>query len=107
MSTMDAAALRAEVDSVPLWYHTIDVGHGVSTPGWFDLRPIVEGMPWPDVKGKRQAARDSARRCFCARVPIVRRAAAGAGRVTHFGEGTEIGAVTTAVFQGPDQPRPG
>jgi tRNA (mo5U34)-methyltransferase len=50
---MDAAALRAEIDAVPLWYHTIDVGQGVSTPGWFDLRPIVEGMPWPDVKGKR------------------------------------------------------
>jgi tRNA (mo5U34)-methyltransferase len=50
---MDATALRAEVASVPLWYHTIDVGEGVSTPGWFDLRPIVDAMPWPDVKGKR------------------------------------------------------
>ncbi len=23
------------------------------TPGWFDLRPIVDLLPWPDVRGKR------------------------------------------------------
>jgi len=23
------------------------------TPGWFDLRPIVDRLPWPDVRGKR------------------------------------------------------
>jgi tRNA (mo5U34)-methyltransferase len=38
---------------VPLWYHTIELAPGVVTPGWFDLRPIVELMPWPDVRGKR------------------------------------------------------
>ena len=43
----------AAVAAVPLWYHTIDVGSGVVTPGWFDLRPIVDRMPWPDVRGKR------------------------------------------------------
>ncbi len=37
----------------PLWYHTMEVRPGVVTPGWFDLRPIVERMPWPDVAGKR------------------------------------------------------
>ena len=36
-----------------LWYHTIEVAPGVVTPGWFDLRPIVNKMPWPDVRGKR------------------------------------------------------
>ena len=41
------------VDSVALWYHTIDLGQGVETPGWFDLRPIANRMPWPDVRGKR------------------------------------------------------
>ncbi len=41
------------VDSVALWYHTIDLGQGVETPGWFDLRPIADRMPWPDVRGKR------------------------------------------------------
>jgi tRNA (mo5U34)-methyltransferase len=41
------------VASNPFWYHTIEVAEGVETPGWFDLRPIVEQMPWPDVEGKR------------------------------------------------------
>jgi tRNA (mo5U34)-methyltransferase len=49
----DAAATRAAVDSVPLWYHTLELPGGLTTPGWFDLRPIVELMPWPDVRGKR------------------------------------------------------
>jgi len=44
---------RARVASVPLWYPTIDVAPGVVTPGWFDLRPIVDRLPWPDVAGKR------------------------------------------------------
>jgi tRNA (mo5U34)-methyltransferase len=37
----------------PLWYHTIDLPDGSATPGWFDLRPTVDRMPWPDVRGKR------------------------------------------------------
>jgi tRNA (mo5U34)-methyltransferase len=45
-------SLHAEVSST-VWYHTIDLGDGVVTPGWFDLRPVVERMPWPDVAGKR------------------------------------------------------
>jgi tRNA (mo5U34)-methyltransferase len=36
-----------------LWYHTLDLGGGVLTPGWMDLRPVVERLPWPDVRGKR------------------------------------------------------
>jgi tRNA (mo5U34)-methyltransferase len=48
-----AAEVRAAVDAVPLWYHTIDLPHGISTPGWFDLRPIIDSMPWPDLRGKR------------------------------------------------------
>jgi len=44
--------LREEIAST-LWYHTIELAPGVVTPGWFDLRPIVDQMPWPDVKGKR------------------------------------------------------
>jgi tRNA (mo5U34)-methyltransferase len=36
-----------------LWYHTIDLGGGVVTPGWMDLRPVVDRLPWPDVRGKR------------------------------------------------------
>jgi tRNA (mo5U34)-methyltransferase len=37
----------------PFWYHTIEVAPGVVTPGWFDLRPIVDRLPWPDVRGRR------------------------------------------------------
>jgi tRNA (mo5U34)-methyltransferase len=39
--------------SNPLWYHSLELGPGLVTPGWFDLRPIVERMPWPEVRGKR------------------------------------------------------
>jgi tRNA (mo5U34)-methyltransferase len=49
----DGEELEAAVSSHPLWYHTIDLGGGVVTPGWFDLRPIVDRFPWPDVRGKR------------------------------------------------------
>lgn len=41
------------VANFPLWYHTIDLGAAGVTNGWFDLRPIVTSMPWPDVRGKR------------------------------------------------------
>ncbi len=36
-----------------LWYHSIELAPGVVTPGWFDLRPVVDRLPWPDVRGKR------------------------------------------------------
>ncbi len=39
--------------SVALWYHTLELPGGFVTPGWFDLRPIVDKLPWPDVRGKR------------------------------------------------------
>jgi tRNA (mo5U34)-methyltransferase len=35
------------------WYHTIELAPGRTTAGVFDLRPIVDRMPWPDVRGKR------------------------------------------------------
>jgi tRNA (mo5U34)-methyltransferase len=41
------------VASIPLWYHTIDLPRSVTTPGWFDHRPIIDDLPWPDVRGKR------------------------------------------------------
>jgi tRNA (mo5U34)-methyltransferase len=49
----DSAAVREAVEAHRLWYHTLDLGDGVITPGWFDLRPIVDRLPWPDVVGKR------------------------------------------------------
>lgn len=48
-----SAELREKIASNPLWYHTLDLGLGAVTPGWFDLRPVVGRMPWPDVKGLR------------------------------------------------------
>ena len=45
--------VRRRVDAHPFWYHTIDVAPGVSTRGWFDLRHVVDDLPWPDVRGKR------------------------------------------------------
>jgi tRNA (mo5U34)-methyltransferase len=29
------------------WWHTIEVAPGVVTPGWWDLRPTAERLPWP------------------------------------------------------------
>ncbi len=37
----------------PLWYHTIELRPGIVTAGWFDLRSVVDALPWPDVSGKR------------------------------------------------------
>jgi tRNA (mo5U34)-methyltransferase len=45
--------IREAVASNRLWYHTMELAPGLVTPGWFDLRPIVDRMPWPDVAGKR------------------------------------------------------
>jgi tRNA (mo5U34)-methyltransferase len=47
------ADIRAAVDGNPLWYHTLELRPGLTTPGWFDLRSIVDRLPWPDVRGKR------------------------------------------------------
>jgi tRNA (mo5U34)-methyltransferase len=36
------------------WYHTIDLPGGSSTAGEYDLRPIVDRLPWPaTLAGKR------------------------------------------------------
>jgi tRNA (mo5U34)-methyltransferase len=45
--------LRAQIAANPAWYHTLELGPNAVTPGWFDLRPIVDRMPWPEVAGKR------------------------------------------------------
>ncbi len=50
--TATDAELRAEI-ATTLWYHTLELAPGVTTPGWFDLRPVVDKLPWPDVRGRR------------------------------------------------------
>jgi tRNA (mo5U34)-methyltransferase len=52
-SNESSTEARQAVESHQLWYHTMEVAPGVVTPGWFDLRPIVDRLPWPDVRGKR------------------------------------------------------
>ena len=44
---------RAAIEGLKLWYHTMELAPGLVTPGWFDLRPIVDRLPWPDVRGRR------------------------------------------------------
>ncbi|MDX6658571.1 MAG: tRNA (mo5U34)-methyltransferase [Solirubrobacteraceae bacterium] len=44
---------RLAVAGNPLWYHTLEVAPGVVTPGWFDVRPALARIPFPDVRGKR------------------------------------------------------
>jgi tRNA (mo5U34)-methyltransferase len=52
--TPSAEAEAAErIEGHGLWYHTIDVAPGLSTPGWFDTRHVLDLLPWPDVAGKR------------------------------------------------------
>lgn len=47
------ANVREAVAANTLWYHTMELRPGVVTPGWFDLRPVVDRLPWPEVEGKR------------------------------------------------------
>ena len=30
------------------WYHTLDLAPGLTTPGWFDLRPYVDSYWLPE-----------------------------------------------------------
>jgi tRNA (mo5U34)-methyltransferase len=57
MEPMDSAERLADhrrrIAEHPLWYHSIEVEPGVVTPGWFDLRPVVDRLPWPDMRGRR------------------------------------------------------
>jgi tRNA (mo5U34)-methyltransferase len=50
---MSEADLRAAIAANPFWYHTMELAPGVVTPGYWDIREIVDRLPWPDVRGKR------------------------------------------------------
>jgi tRNA (mo5U34)-methyltransferase len=50
---MGASTADPTAAQVRLWYHTLDLPGRAPTNGWFDLRPIVAGLPWPDVRGRR------------------------------------------------------
>jgi tRNA (mo5U34)-methyltransferase len=50
---MEAHDLDARVRALS-WYHTIDLPHGVVTPGHFDTRPAVAHVPLPaDLSARR------------------------------------------------------
>jgi tRNA (mo5U34)-methyltransferase len=51
--TMGREDAQRLIDGIPFWYHTMEVAPGVTTPGYFDLRPVVDRLPWPDLRGKR------------------------------------------------------
>ncbi len=44
--SLSADQLRAEVEKYP-WYHTLDLGQGVVTPGMFDHAPVLRHYPLP------------------------------------------------------------
>ena len=48
----DVANLRARVEAIE-WYHTLELGEGIATAGWFDLRRVAGTLPWPDLRGRR------------------------------------------------------
>jgi tRNA (mo5U34)-methyltransferase len=50
---MSEVELRAAIANNPFWYHTMELAPGVVTPGYWDVRRIVDRLPWPDVRGKR------------------------------------------------------
>jgi tRNA (mo5U34)-methyltransferase len=47
-------SLGERVAAIEEWYHTLDLGQGVVTPGWFDTRSVVPSLPMPsDLDGRR------------------------------------------------------
>lgn len=44
--------LQERVAEIPYWYHKIDLGNGVVTPGWAPLAPDAYGVP-DDMKSER------------------------------------------------------
>jgi len=43
---------RREIEATT-WYHTLDLPGGITTPGYFDLRPIADRVLPADLSGKR------------------------------------------------------
>lgn len=54
MTAAPSEELSARVADHAEWYHTLDLAPGVTTPGWFDTRPVVAEIPFPrDLRGAR------------------------------------------------------
>jgi tRNA (mo5U34)-methyltransferase len=52
-SKMSLAEAKALVDTVPTWYHNMELMPGLRSPGGWDVGQTVNLLPWPDLKGKR------------------------------------------------------
>lgn len=50
--SVSAGSLREAVNSLS-WYHTLDLGEGVTTPGWFDCRRVAQQVLPERLDGKR------------------------------------------------------
>lgn len=50
----DRTDLADRVHAHPQWYHTLELAPGLVTPGWYDLRPVVDRSGFPqDLTGQR------------------------------------------------------
>lgn len=50
----DDRDVAARVAAHDQWYHTLELAPGVTTPGWYDLRPVIDRVPFPDdLSGRR------------------------------------------------------
>ena len=52
-SEATARAAREAIDANPVWYHTIELAHGIATPGYVDMRPVAPRVLPGDLSGKR------------------------------------------------------
>lgn len=53
MASSATVDMHQRIQRHPFWYHTIEVAPGATTPGWFDVRPALDAIAFPDVRGKR------------------------------------------------------
>lgn len=49
---MDRDELARRVSEIPFWHHTLDLGQGVITPGWYAPREKLPKLHLPDLTGK-------------------------------------------------------
>ncbi|MHA1949161.1 MAG: class I SAM-dependent methyltransferase [Candidatus Thorarchaeota archaeon] len=50
-TSLSKAATQRKVDACPRWYHQIEVGHGIVTPGGTDSWEKLERLKLPDIEG--------------------------------------------------------
>jgi tRNA (mo5U34)-methyltransferase len=53
MADLTAAQIRDLVASVRYWHHLLCFPHGITTPGAYDPREMLEMIELPDLRGKR------------------------------------------------------